>query len=140
MDAQMMQFLASRPVAVVGASSNREKYGNIILRNLRDRGWEVYAVNPREREIEGQPAYASLAECPSRPELAVMVVPPPVTLKALDEAHALGIERIWVQPGAGSPEVAARARELGLGLIDDACIMVMASRLGAWDKKENTAG
>lgn len=129
MDAMMQEFLAARPVAVVGASSNREKYGNIILRNLRGRGWRVFAVNPNEAEVEGQPAYPTLKDCPETPALAVMVVPPWVTRRVLEEAQALGVERIWIQPGAGSDEVTEHAAKLGLRVIDGACIMVMAARM-----------
>lgn len=122
------EFLSARPVAVVGASADRSKYGNIVLRNLRGRGWEVYAVNPREHEIEGAPAYPNLAGCPTRPELAVIVTPPPVTLKVIEEAHRVGVRRVWLQPGAESAEAVDKARELGLQVVHDACIMVMAAR------------
>lgn len=130
MEPDFNDFLAARPVAVVGASADRAKYGNIVLRNLRQRGWEVFAVNPREPQIEGEAAYKSLAECPRRPALAVLVVPPAVSLKVIEEAHALGIEKIWLQPGAESPAVLERARQLGLRVIHEACIMVMAARQG----------
>lgn len=129
MDPQMTEFLAARPVAVVGASSRRKKFGNIILRNLRERGWTVYAVNPRETEIEGEPCYATLADCPQRPALAVMVVPPAVTLQVLEEAAAAGVGRVWLQDGTWNQEVLDRARELGLREVHDACIMVQAARL-----------
>jgi predicted CoA-binding protein len=124
----MRAFLEARPVAVVGASTDRAKYGNIVLRNLRQRGWPVFAVNPREPEIEGQPAYASLAECPELPGLAVVVTPPAVALKIVEQAAAVGVKRVWLQPGAESADVINRAAELGVELIHNACIMVMASR------------
>lgn len=128
MDATINEFLAARPVAVVGASPDRSKYGNIVMRNLRGRGWEVFAVNPKGGIIEDQPAYPSLADCPKRPELVVMVTPPSVTMKVMDEAKALGIQKIWMQPGAESPEAVAHACDLGLRVVSEACIMVMAAR------------
>lgn len=128
MDQRMEEFLAARPVAVVGASNDHAKYGNIVLRNLRGRGWEVFAVNPKLAEIEGEPAYASLAACPRRPELAVVITPPAVSLQIVEEAAALGVPRLWLQPGAESPEVIRRAGELGVDLVYYACIMVMAAR------------
>lgn len=128
MDNRITEFLAARPVAVVGASSDRAKYGNIVLRNLRARGWEVFAINPKGGTIEGVPAYSALAACPRRPELAVVVTPPPVTLGILEEAAALGIRRVWLQPGAESEAVIRRAGELGVELVYDACIMVLANQ------------
>lgn len=128
METRIQSFLAARPVAVVGASSNRAKYGNIVLRNLRGRGWEVFAINPRESEIEGQPAYPALADCPRRPELAVVITPPAVSLQIVEEASRQGIPRVWLQPGAESEAVVMRAGELGVDLVYDSCIMVMAAR------------
>jgi len=124
----MQAALRARPVAVVGASANRAKYGNLVLRHLRARGWPVYAVNPGAAQIEGQPAYASLGACPERPGLAVLVVPPDATLRILAEAARLGVPHLWLQPGAESDEVLEQARRLGLRVIHDACIMVMAGQ------------
>ena len=58
------EFMAQKKFAVVGATDNAEKYGNQILRNLRDRGYEVYPVNPRLKEVEGMKCYASVTELP----------------------------------------------------------------------------
>lgn len=128
---RMDEFLSARPVAVVGASTNRAKYGNIVLRDLRGRGWAVYAINPTEPEIEGEPAYATLADCPKRPELAVVITPPKISVKIIEQAHELGIPRVWLQPGAEDGAVIRRAEELGVELIHDACIMVMAGTRAA---------
>jgi predicted CoA-binding protein len=120
-------FLAARSAAVIGASSDRSKYGNIILRNLRERGWEVFAVNPKGTPIEGAPAYRTPAECPSRPGLAVMVTPPEATMAALDAVKAAGIAKVWFQDGSWTPEVLEKAQALGLDEVHDACIMVAAA-------------
>ncbi len=122
----MAEFLKARPVAVVGASNNRGKWGNIIFRNLRALGWDVIPVHPAQREVEGVAVAPSLKECSPRPELAVLVVPPAVGLKVLDDAAESGVERIWIQPGASSPELVERAEALGLRVIDGPCIMVEA--------------
>ncbi|MCL5270885.1 MAG: CoA-binding protein [bacterium] len=130
MDALQREFLAARPIAVVGASADRAKYGNIVYRYLRGRGWLVFAVNHRAGTIEDDLAYPSLAACPETPALAVLVVPPAEGLKVVDEARAAGVGRLWLQPGAESPEILARADQLGLRVIHDACIMIMAARAG----------
>lgn len=121
-------LLRARPVAVIGASADRAKYGNIVLRNLRARGWTVFAVNPRGGMIEGQPAYLTLDDCPQRPALAVVVTPPAVTMRILAGAARLGVRNIWLQPGAESDAVLAEAARLGLQPVHDACIMVLAAQ------------
>jgi predicted CoA-binding protein len=122
------EFLRARPVAILGASADPAKYGNIILRRLRGLGWRVFAVNPRGGVIDGQPAHPSVSECPETPALAVMVTPPPVTLGLLDELSDAGVPRVWFQEGSFDGAALARAAELGLAFVNDACIMVMATR------------
>ncbi|MCB9834008.1 MAG: CoA-binding protein [Planctomycetes bacterium] len=120
-------FLSAPRFAVVGASSDREKYGNKVFRCYLQHGHEVVPINPRGGLIEEHEARQSLREL-DRPEtFAISVITPPaVTLKVLEEAHDLGIRRIWLQPGAESPAVATRAEELGLELIAGGpCLLVV---------------
>ena len=62
------EFMAQKKFAVIGATDNPEKYGNRIIKNLKKRGYEVYPVNPKLKEVEGLPCYASVAEIPVNPE------------------------------------------------------------------------
>jgi predicted CoA-binding protein len=131
MDALIQEFITQRPIALVGATNDPAKYGNVILKNLRGRGWPVFAINPKATMIDGEAAYPNLAALPKKPELVVFVVPPAIGIKVLDEVKTLDIDRVWLQPGAESPEILARAAELGLRVVHDACIMVLAARIGA---------
>lgn len=126
MDALLQECLDARPVAVVGASNNPSKYGNIIYRDLKRRGWNVYPVHPALDTVDGDPVYKSVANCPETPGLAVFVIPAEIGLKVAEVAKAAGIERIWLQPGADSPALIARITELGLKLVHHECIMVLA--------------
>jgi predicted CoA-binding protein len=110
-------FLAEGPWAVAGASTDRAKYGNKVLRAYQQTGREVYAVNPRETEVEGAPAVASLADLPVPVRGLSIVTPPAVTEQLVEQAAAEGIVRLWMQPGAESEEALARAEELGLSVI-----------------------
>jgi predicted CoA-binding protein len=125
------RFLAVKSVAVVGASRDRSKYGNIVFRRLLGLGLRVYAVNPNAETVEGERAYPSLAGLPEKVEGAVLVVPPPETERVVREAVAAGIPAIWLQPGAESSEAIRYCESEGLCLIYDACILVAAGRLGA---------
>ena len=116
-------------IAVVGASNDPAKYGNVIVRNLAAKGYTVLPVNPREKEIAGLPAYPDLASVPGPVHLVNVVTPPAVTRKVLEEAARLGLPAVWLQDGSydeASLEVAAKA---SFRTVYGACIMV-ASNFG----------
>ncbi|MFO7300486.1 MAG: CoA-binding protein, partial [Actinomycetes bacterium] len=85
--------------AVVGATDTPGKYGGRIYRDLKGKGFKVFAVNPRRETVDGDPAYASLKDLPEEPTMAVLVVPARVGLSVIDDAVEIGLENIWVQPG-----------------------------------------
>ena len=119
-------FLAGAPHAVVGASADRDKYGNKVLRVYMQRGRPVYPVNPRAAQVEGLDAYPSLTALPEKPHGVSIVTPPAVSEQVVEEAARLGIRRLWMQPGAESPAAISRAEELGLQLIAGGpCILVV---------------
>jgi len=111
-------------VAVVGATDNPAKYGAVIYRDLKRKGFELFPVNPNRPTVDGDPAYASLADLPERPTIVDVVVPPAATLKVLESARELGYMNVWVQPGAESPEAIAYLQEHDFNYIANACIMV----------------
>jgi predicted CoA-binding protein len=123
-------FVNRRVWAVVGASQDRSKFGNRVFLDLRDAGYTVYPVNPKGGELEGAKVYASLADLPETPEVIDLVVPPAVTEQVVKEARALGLTRIWMQPGAESNAAIAYCQEHGLQVVHDACAMVWKRR---WD-------
>jgi predicted CoA-binding protein len=101
-------------VAVVGASDDRRKYGNIAVRAFAARGWTVLPVHPVLPAVEGHPAFRSVRELPVRPDRVSLYVPPAVGLKLLPDIAARGCGELWVNPGAESDELVAEARRLGL--------------------------
>jgi predicted CoA-binding protein len=111
------EFLERGPFAVVGASEDRTKYGNKVLRAYIRTGLEVWPVHPRAPEVEGLPAYPSLADLPGVPRSISVITPPRVTEEIVDEAVRLGVEFVWMQPGAESDAAVARARAAGLRVI-----------------------
>jgi hypothetical protein len=101
-------------VAVVGASSDRSKFGNKAVRAYRKRGWTVYPVHPKEPEIEGARAYRSIAEIPGPLDRIVLYVPPQVGIALLEEIAASRPRELFVNPGAENEALLAKARALGL--------------------------
>jgi uncharacterized protein len=117
--------------AVIGVSNDRDKYGNKIYRDLRNAGYEVYAVNPKLAEVEGDTCYPSVGDLPVLPEVVDVVVPPAVSEKVVEDCLARGIKNIWFQPGSESDTAIEKARRGGMTVVADACIML----LGAWPLK-----
>ena len=130
-EADIRDFLQLKSVAVVGASRDRGKYGNIVYRRLRDLGVKVYAVNPSTGTVEGDPSYPDLGSLPEKVEGAVVIVPPPQTEKVVRDAEAAGIRSIWMQPGAESEEAVAFCRRSGMCVIANVCILVESRRTPA---------
>src|SRR5712672_1529949 len=112
-------------VAILGASADRSKFGNKAVRAFLARGYTVYPVNPKGGEVEGLPAFKSLAEIPADVKLDRISVylPPAVGLKALPEIAARGCKELWLNPGSESDELVEAAEKQGLNVIQ-ACSIV----------------
>jgi predicted CoA-binding protein len=119
-------------VAIVGATDDPSKYGSVIYRDLKHKGFEVYPVNPNRATVDGDQSYNSLDALPVEPTIVNIVVPPETTLAVLKKAEELGYMNVWVQPGAESPEVMAHLTESDFNYLANACIMVQSRvRAGA---------
>jgi len=116
-----------KTVAVVGASSDRSKFGNKALRAFQAEGYRVIPINPNEREVEGLATYASVLDVPEPIEMATVYVQPAVTLGLLDEFERKKIPEIWINPGAESAAVIDEARRRNMKLIF-ACSIVGIGR------------
>ncbi len=112
-----------KTVAIIGASSDRAKFGNKAVRAFQQQGFTVYPVNPKEAEIEGLPAFKSIRDVPSRPHMVSVYLAPSVLLKVLPDIAAKGCDELWLNPGTESDEVLAEAERLGLHVIQ-ACSIV----------------
>lgn len=120
------EFLAAGPYAVVGASTDRSKYGNKVLRAYFQSGREAYPINPKADEVEGHRAYADLGALPETPRGISIITPPAVTEKVVAAAADRGVEFVWMQPGAESPDAIRIAEERGLKVIaDGSCLLVV---------------
>ena len=117
----------SKVVAVIGASNNRRKFGNRAVRAYLEQGYTVVPINPHEREVEGLKAYASVLDVPGTIDMASFYVPPDVGEQIIDEIARKQIAEVWLNPGAESDELIARARALSLKPIV-ACSIVALGR------------
>ncbi len=114
-------------VAVIGASNNRRKFGNRAVRAFVEQGYTVVPINPHEREVEGLKAYASVLDVPGPIDMASFYVPPEVGEQIIDEVARKQIAEVWLNPGAESDALIARARALSIKPIV-ACSIVAIGR------------
>jgi predicted CoA-binding protein len=104
----------AKTVAIIGASSDRTKFGNKAVRAFVHQGHTVVPINRKEAEVEGLKAYPSVLDAPDGIDMASFYVAPAVGLKIIEEVARKGIREVWLNPGAGSPELVERARALGI--------------------------
>ena len=116
-----------KTVAVVGASNDREKFGNKAFRAFQDEGYTVVPINPHESQVEGITAYPSVLDVPGAIDMATVYVQPDVALRLLDEFQRKQIPEIWLNPGADTDDVLDEARRRKLNVIA-ACSILAVGR------------
>ncbi|NLM42667.1 MAG: CoA-binding protein [Clostridiales bacterium] len=116
-------MLEKKVWAVIGANQNPEKFGNKIYNRLKEKGYEVYPVNPVVESIDGDICYKNLSSLPKTPDVINMVVAPDKGKPYIEEAAELGIKYVWFQPGTIDREILNLAKEKGIEALQ-ACVLV----------------
>ena len=124
-------FLANRRVAVTGVSRTPKTHGsNVVYQRLRERGYQVFAVNPNTTVVEGDPAYPDLRSIPGGVEAVVIGTRPTIAETTMRECDELGIKHVWMHHGAGATSVSDAAteygRQHGITVIDGGCPCMFA--------------
>ncbi|WP_130806730.1 CoA-binding protein [Senegalia massiliensis] len=119
-------MLEKKVWAVLGVTPNESKFGYKIYKKLKDHDYKVYPINPKYDEINGEKCYESIEELPETPDVLDFVVPPQVSLSALDEVNKKGIKNVWFQPGTSDKNVIEKAKENNLNIVED-CVLVALS-------------
>ena len=101
-------------VAVIGASRDRQKFGNRAVRAFIQEGYTVVPINPHEREVEGLKAYGSVLDVPGPIDMASFYVPPAIGEQVIEEVARKRIAEVWLNPGSESDGLVARARALSI--------------------------
>jgi hypothetical protein len=114
-----------KTVAVIGASSHREKFGNKALRAFANKGYTVFPINPTETEVEGHPAFKSVLDVPGPIDMATFYVPGAIGVQVLDEVVKKGIPEVWLNPGADDRQVVDKANALGLKTVRHCSIIAI---------------
>jgi uncharacterized protein len=118
------EFKEKKVWAVGGSVHSKEKFVYKIYNVLKNKGYEVYPVDPSGAPVDDEATYRSLSELPITPDAIDMVINPIKGMQFLDEAKDLGIKHIWFQPGAESEEIIKKAESYGMKEIHNKCVMV----------------
>jgi predicted CoA-binding protein len=113
-------------IAVIGATDRPGKYGGIIYRDMKSKGFPVFGVNPYRSTVDGDPCWPKVTSLPEKPTIAVFVVPAKRGLDVLEDCAAAGVKNIWLQPGASSTELHDALDAGDFNWLADACVMVRA--------------
>ena len=112
-----------KTVAVIGASSNRNKFGNKALRAFERQGYAVIPINPNESTVEGHKTFASVLDVPGPIDMATVYIHAGAGVAVMEQLAKKGVGEVWLNPGADDDEVVDRARALGLNVIQ-ACSII----------------
>jgi predicted CoA-binding protein len=126
------EFLSNKRVAVTGVSRTPKTHGsNSVYKRLRERGYEVFAVNPNAAEVEGDRAYSDLTSIPGGVDAVVIATRPEFAEATMRECAKLGIKHVWMHHGSGASSVSKPAteygRQHGITVIDGGCPLMFGS-------------
>lgn len=124
--ASVEAFLAQPALALVGLSRSGKKFGNMAFRELAAKGYRIYPIHPAAESIEGARCYQRFADLPEPVNAALVVVPPEEAVRVVRQAAAAGVQHVWLQQGADSPEVLQACRELALDVVSGECVLMFA--------------
>ncbi len=123
---EIQKFLQPRKMAIAGASRNAKKFGGVVLKELLDKGFELYPVNPYAEEIQGIKCYKSIDELPGDVEHLIILTPKEETDSVVEAAIKKGIKMVWIQQKSDTPEAVRILEEKGIPVIHKKCILMFA--------------
>jgi len=120
------EFLAQKKIAVVGVSRKKTKFGNAIYRELKQKGYIVFPINPNIKEYDGVVCYPDLYSLPEKIDAVVINVPPVQAEKVVKEAKETGVNKVWLQQGSQSETAVKYCEENGIDFVSNECILMFA--------------
>lgn len=118
------EYLCQKHFAVIGSFRDESKYAYKILKNLKQKGYRVYPVNPRLKEVEGVKCYPSILDIVEPIDVVNIVTPPVVTEQIVKQCLQKGITRVWMQPGAESKKAIEYCNIHNIKVVYNACVML----------------
>jgi predicted CoA-binding protein len=124
------EFLSQNKIAIVGVSRKRNKFGNVIYRELKKKGYQVYPINSSTTVVEGDTCYPNLLSLPEKIDAVVINVPPAQTEKIVREVKEAGIVKVWLQQGSQSDKAISYCEQNGIDCVSNECILMFAEPAG----------
>lgn len=131
-------FIGSKRIAVIGMSRSGKKYGNLAVKELVSKGYEIFPVHPEAQEIDGMKCYPDLKSLNGKVDGVWISIPPQKVDPVLEDAAEIGLKNIWLQQGAWSPEVQKTIDRLNLPVISKKCILMYAQPVKSVHKFHRT--
>lgn len=123
---EIQDFLAPKKMAIAGASRNPKKFGGSIFKELLEKGFELYPINPNTDEVQGVKCYKSVAEMPPDVTNLFIVTPKAETNQIVEAAIKKGVKTIWIQQMSETPEAIKMAEDAGISVISKKCMFMFA--------------
>jgi predicted CoA-binding protein len=125
--ASIESFLSPKKLAIIGASRNPKKFGRHVYDALKEKGFEVYGVNPNAENLNGDPCYRDITTLPDEVDRVFIVTPPEKTAENVRQALDKGIKHIWIQQRSDTSEALELLKETDVNLIFNQCILMYAA-------------
>ena len=124
------EFLAQKSFAIVGVSTNKNKFGNAVYKELKTKEFNIFPVHLTMEEFQGDKCYPSISALSGKIDAVIVVAKPEKAIEVIKEAHKNNIKYIWLQQGAGSKEAIEFAESNGISVISKRCIFMFVEKLG----------
>lgn len=118
------KFFESGAFAVAGVSENEKKFGSMVFKEMKSREFDVLPLNPKYKELYGQPCFNKIADLPEKVKSLVIVTPPAQSENLVREAAGKGLQAVWLQQGAESEQAIQTAKENNLAVVHGQCILM----------------
>jgi hypothetical protein len=126
MEQAIKDFIGGKRLALVGVSRGGKKFGNMAMKELKERGYRVYPVHPQAQEVDGERCYPNLGALQGQVDGAWLCVQPAQVVEVLADASAAGIKNVWLQQGSETPLALETAKQLGLNVVSGKCLLMYA--------------
>jgi len=123
---EIQQFLAPKKLAVAGASRNPKKFGGTVIKDLKERGFELFPVNPNAEEIQGLKCFKTISDLPADVKHLLILTPKEKTLKTVNLAVQNKMKMVWIQQMSETPEAITVLKNSGIPFIQKKCIYMFA--------------
>ena len=121
---EILDLLNNKPVALIGVSSTKEKFGNYAFKTLTENGYEIYPIHRNLTSVEGKKCYSSIKEIDPAAKSLILITQPQNILPVLEDFKSLGGEKVWFQQGIKSPEALDYCKNNGLIYYSGTCILL----------------